>query len=121
LETGAGDGLRVQNLLRNSEVLLHEQRLHDITRISLQGSEIAERLANAHRNRPCFKKIDTLCARLKQDLLRPDGVLPNINSQGIAWAVIPAVENSNSKTKFTVEFMLFSRFLSNEENFFCFQ
>nr|XP_016944934.1 protein mitoshell [Drosophila suzukii] len=87
LETGAGDGLRVQNLLRNSEVLLHEQRLHDITRISLQGSEIAERLANAHRNRPCFKKIDTLCARLKQDLLRPDGVLPNINSQGIAWAV----------------------------------
>ncbi|KAH8352141.1 hypothetical protein KR084_002242 [Drosophila pseudotakahashii] len=87
LESGAGDGLRVQNLLRNSEVLLHEQRLHDITRISLQGSEIAERLANAHRNRPCFKKIDTLCARLKQDLLRPDGVLPNINSQGIAWAV----------------------------------
>ncbi|XP_016989291.1 protein mitoshell isoform X2 [Drosophila rhopaloa] len=87
LESGAGDGLRVQNLLRNSEVVLLQQRLHDITRISLQGSEIAERLANAHRNRPCFKKIDTLCARLKQDLLRPDGVLPNINSQGIAWAV----------------------------------
>ncbi|XP_017004828.2 protein mitoshell [Drosophila takahashii] len=87
LESGAGDGLRVQNLLRNSEVMLHEQRLHDMTRISLQGSEIAEHLANAHRNRPCFKKIDTLCARLKQDLLRPDGVLPNINSQGIAWAV----------------------------------
>ncbi|EDV59336.1 protein mitoshell [Drosophila erecta] len=87
LESGAGDGLRVQNLLRNSEVMLLEQRLHDITRVSLQGSEIAERLANAHRNRPCFKKIDTLCARLKQDLLRPDGVLPNINSQGIAWAV----------------------------------
>ncbi|XP_043654339.1 protein mitoshell [Drosophila teissieri] len=87
LESGAGDGLRVQNLVRNSEVMLLEQRLHDITRVSLQGSEIAERLANAHRNRPCFKKIDTLCARLKQDLLRPDGVLPNINSQGIAWAV----------------------------------
>ncbi|EDW88491.1 protein mitoshell isoform X1 [Drosophila yakuba] len=87
LESGAGDGLRVQNMLRNSEVMLLEQRLHDITRVSLQGSEIAERLANAHRNRPCFKKIDTLCARLKQDLLRPDGVLPNINSQGIAWAV----------------------------------
>lgn len=63
------------------------QRLQDITRISLQGSDIAERLANAHRQRPCFKKMDTLCARLKQDLLRPDGVLPNINSQGIAWAV----------------------------------
>ncbi|XP_034471995.1 protein mitoshell [Drosophila innubila] len=72
---------------RNSEVTLPVQRLQDITRISLQGSDIAERLANAHRQRPCFKKMDTLCARLKQDLLRPDGVLPNINSQGIAWAV----------------------------------
>ncbi|XP_017047897.1 protein mitoshell [Drosophila ficusphila] len=87
LESGGGDSLRVQNMLRNSEVTLHQQRLYDITRIALQGSEMAERLANAHRNRPCFKKIDTLCARLKQDLLRPDGVLPNINSQGIAWAV----------------------------------
>lgn len=67
--------------------MLHQQRLHDITTISLQGCEIAERLASAHRNRPCFKKIDTLCGRLKQDLLRPDGVLANINSQGIAWAV----------------------------------
>lgn len=87
MESGAGDGFRVQKKLRNSEVKLLDQRLHDITRVSLHGSEIAERLANAHRNRPCFKKIDTLCARLKQDLLRPDGVLPNINSQGIAWAV----------------------------------
>ncbi|EDW52115.1 GM13056 [Drosophila sechellia] len=87
LESGAGDGLGVQKTLRNSEIKLLEQRLHDITRVSLHGSEIAELLANAHRNRPCFKKIDTLCARLKQDLLRPDGVLPNINSQGIAWAV----------------------------------
>ncbi|KMY89040.1 protein mitoshell isoform X1 [Drosophila simulans] len=87
LESGAGDGLGVQRTLRNSEIKLLEQRLHDITRVSLHGSEIAERLANAHHHRPCFKKIDTLCARLKQDLLRPDGVLPNINSQGIAWAV----------------------------------
>ncbi|KAH8237925.1 hypothetical protein KR032_008067 [Drosophila birchii] len=86
--SGAGDGLRIHSgAKRNSEVLLHQQRLHDITAISLQGCEIAERLANAHRNRPCFKKIDTLCGRLKQDLLRPDGVLANINSQGIAWAV----------------------------------
>ncbi|XP_055913039.1 protein mitoshell-like [Eupeodes corollae] len=55
--------------------------------LALSGSETAEKLAYTHRNRPCFKKIDSLCARLKQDLVRPDGVLPNINSQGIAWAV----------------------------------
>lgn len=72
---------------RNSEVTLPMQRLADMTRISLEGSDIAEHLANMHCQRPCFKKMDTLCARLKQDLLRPDGVLPNINSQGIAWAV----------------------------------
>ncbi|KAH8324223.1 hypothetical protein KR074_001789 [Drosophila pseudoananassae] len=87
LDSAAGDGLGIKKARRNSEVMLVQQRLHDITRLSLYGSEIAERLANSHRNRPCFKKIDTLCARLKQDLLRADGVLPNINSQGIAWAV----------------------------------
>ncbi|XP_070132869.1 protein mitoshell isoform X2 [Drosophila bipectinata] len=87
MDSAAGDGMGLQKVRRNSEVTLLQQRLTDITRISLYGSEIAERLASAHRNRPCFKKIDTLCARLKQDLLRPDGVLPNINSQGIAWAV----------------------------------
>lgn len=58
-----------------------------MTRLALRGSDIAENLAKTHHNRPCFKKIDSLCARLKQDLIRPDGVLPNINSQGIAWAV----------------------------------
>ncbi|XP_032592315.1 protein mitoshell isoform X2 [Drosophila grimshawi] len=72
---------------RNSEIVLPQQRLKDLTHISLMGSDIAERLSMTHCQRPCFKKIDTLCARLKQDLLRPDGVLPNINSQGIAWAV----------------------------------
>lgn len=40
-----------------------------------------------HKYRPCFKKIDSLCARLKQDISRPDGVLNNLNSQGMAWAV----------------------------------
>lgn len=86
LSGGINQGIH-QGDRRNSQVTLPMQRLQDITRISLQGSDIAERLANAHRQRPCFKKMDTLCARLKQDLLRPDGVLPNINSQGIAWAV----------------------------------
>ncbi|KAH8409548.1 hypothetical protein KR222_008400 [Zaprionus bogoriensis] len=85
--SGSGHQVVQQGDRRNSQVSLPMQRLQDITRISLQGSDIAERLANAHRQRPCFKKMDTLCARLKQDLLRPDGVLPNINSQGIAWAV----------------------------------
>jgi hypothetical protein len=55
--------------------------------MALRGCEVAEQLANNHKKRPCFKKIDSLCARMKQDLVRPDNVLANINSQGIAWAV----------------------------------
>lgn len=55
--------------------------------MAMRGCELAERLAHTHRNRPCFKKIDSLCARMKQDLVRQDSVLANINSQGMAWAV----------------------------------
>lgn len=54
---------------------------------AMRGCEIAEEMAITHQNRPCFKKIDSLCARMKQDLMRPDSVLANINSQGIVWAV----------------------------------
>lgn len=68
-------------------VILSQAKFNELTRLALRGSEIAEKLAYTHRNRPCFKKIDSLCARMKQDLIRPDGVLANINSQGIAWAV----------------------------------
>lgn len=71
----------------SSTVTLSQAKFNELTRLALRGSEIAEKLAYTHRNRPCFKKIDSLCARMKQDLIRPDGVLPNINSQGIAWAV----------------------------------
>lgn len=53
----------------------------------IKGCESAERLAYFHRNRPCFKKINCLCARLKQDVDRADSVLANINSQGVPWAV----------------------------------
>ncbi|XP_037903735.1 protein mitoshell isoform X3 [Hermetia illucens] len=66
---------------------LCQEKFSELTRMAMRGCELAERLAYTHRNRPCFKKIDSLCARMKQDLIRPDGVLPNINSQGIAWAV----------------------------------
>lgn len=59
----------------------------EITQMALLGCDMAERLAHTHRNRPCFKKIDSLCARMKQDLVRQDTVLANINSQGMAWAV----------------------------------
>lgn len=55
--------------------------------MAMHGCEVAEEMAITHQNRPCFKKIDSLCARMKQDLMRPDSVLANINSQGIVWAV----------------------------------
>ncbi|XP_061395412.1 protein mitoshell-like, partial [Musca vetustissima] len=93
-DNAAGGDASTMNFMRTNssqasanEVYLSQARFNDLRRLALRGSDIAENLAKTHRNRPCFKKIDSLCARLKQDLIRPDGVLPNINSQGIAWAV----------------------------------
>lgn len=57
------------------------------TKLAIHGCDLAERVTKNHKYRPCFKKIDSLCARLKQDISRPDGVLNNLNSQGVAWAV----------------------------------
>ncbi|XP_065072601.1 protein mitoshell [Ochlerotatus camptorhynchus] len=68
-------------------VVVGQEKLMTLTEMAMQGCELAEQLANNHHKRPCFKKIDSLCARMKQDLIRPDSVLANINSQGIAWAV----------------------------------
>lgn len=68
---------------------LHHQgdKVTEFTRMALRGCDLGEKIALSHQKRPCFKKIDSLCARLKQDLVRNDGVLANINSQGVAWAV----------------------------------
>ncbi|XP_026844433.1 protein mitoshell isoform X1 [Drosophila persimilis] len=79
--------VHAQGERRNSEMNLPDKHRVDIVQLALHGSNICAAVANTHSTRPCFKKIDTLCARLKQDLLRVDGVLANINSQGIAWAV----------------------------------
>ncbi|XP_062551955.1 protein mitoshell isoform X2 [Armigeres subalbatus] len=68
-------------------IVVDKEKLIALTEMAMQGCELAEQLANNHQKRPCFKKIDSLCARMKQDLIRPDSVLANINSQGIAWAV----------------------------------
>ncbi|XP_058821831.1 protein mitoshell [Topomyia yanbarensis] len=68
-------------------IVVHQEKLVTLTEMAMQGCEVAEQLANNHQKRPCFKKIDSLCARMKQDLIRPDSVLANINSQGMAWAV----------------------------------
>ncbi|XP_053672482.1 uncharacterized protein LOC128722825 [Anopheles nili] len=58
-----------------------------LIRTAMDGCKMAENLATCHQKRPCFKKIDSLCARLRQDLVKSDNVMSNINSQGLAWAV----------------------------------
>uniref|UniRef100_A0A182Y077 Bromo domain-containing protein n=1 Tax=Anopheles stephensi TaxID=30069 RepID=A0A182Y077_ANOST len=63
------------------------EQFPELVRTALEGCKKAEQLAQNHQKRPCFKKIDSLCARLKQDLVKVDNVMSNINSQGLAWAV----------------------------------
>ncbi|GAB0098380.1 hypothetical protein DMENIID0001_141040 [Sergentomyia squamirostris] len=82
-----GDGLSGNGTIPRRKTPGSEITMTQFTRTALKGCEIAEKIVRNHKNRPCFKKIDSLCARLKQDLVRPDRVLANINSQGIAWAV----------------------------------
>ncbi|XP_037025540.1 protein mitoshell [Bradysia coprophila] len=77
--------LSMGNVLTD-DVFSQEQFLK-FKNIVIKGCESAENLAYFHRNRPCFKKINCLCARLKQDVDRADSVLANINSQGVPWAV----------------------------------
>ncbi|XP_050079182.1 protein mitoshell [Anopheles maculipalpis] len=74
------------SLEKKSPVCLLDQ-FPELIRTAMEGCKKAEQLAQNHQKRPCFKKIDSLCARLKQDLLKADNVMSNINSQGLAWAV----------------------------------
>ncbi|KAJ6646836.1 Protein mitoshell, partial [Pseudolycoriella hygida] len=82
---------RMQNMMSNNvahnDTLFAQEQYLKFKNIIIKGCESAERLAYFHRNRPCFKKINCLCARLKQDVNRADSVLANINSQGVPWAV----------------------------------
>lgn len=66
---------------------MNQDDLTDFIKFNLTASELAEAVAQLYNRYPCFKKIDSIAARLKEDLVRPDGVMANINSQGIAWAV----------------------------------
>lgn len=85
-ENASGGYLTSDVPILYKDVITQEQ-FTQLTKKAMHGCELAESLAHTHRSRPCFKKIDSLCARMKQDLVRPDSVLANINSQGIAWAV----------------------------------
>ncbi|KAL7043997.1 hypothetical protein ACKWTF_001735 [Chironomus riparius] len=51
------------------------------------GCTFAEGIAQNYRKRPCFKKIELLLSRLKQELTIHHNITSNINSQGTAWAI----------------------------------
>jgi hypothetical protein len=51
------------------------------------GCTFAEGVAQNYRKRPCFKKIELLLSRLKQELNIHHNITSNINSQGTAWAI----------------------------------
>jgi hypothetical protein len=60
---------------------------YDLQRFAFDGCTFAEMVAQSYRKRPCFKKIDLLLSRLKNDLNVYHNILSNINSQGTAWAI----------------------------------
>lgn len=60
---------------------------YDLQRFAYDGCTFAENVAQSYRKRPCFKKIDLLLSRLKNDLNVYHNIQSNVNSQGTAWAI----------------------------------
>ncbi|KAG5674877.1 hypothetical protein PVAND_004822 [Polypedilum vanderplanki] len=60
---------------------------YDLQRFAYEGCTFAEQIAQIYCKRPCFKKIDLLLSRLKNDLSMYHNILSNVNSQGTAWAI----------------------------------
>lgn len=52
-----------------------------------EGCGQFEATAQNYRRRPCFKKIELLLSRLKQELNVHHNIVSNINSQGTAWVI----------------------------------
>jgi hypothetical protein len=55
---------------------------YELQRCCSEGCSAAESIAQNYRRRPCFKKIELLLSRLKQELNVHQNIVSNINSQG---------------------------------------
>lgn len=51
------------------------------------GCSKFEEISQTNRRRPCFKKIELLLIRLRQELDAHQNIVSNINSQGTAWII----------------------------------
>lgn len=60
---------------------------YELQRTCLEGCSLSESTAQNYRRRPCFKKIELLLSRLKQELNVHQNIVSNINSQGTAWVI----------------------------------
>lgn len=60
---------------------------YELQCFAYEGSLFAENVAKNYRKRPCFKKIELLLSRLRQELNVQHNIMSNINSQGTAWAI----------------------------------
>jgi hypothetical protein len=56
----------------------------ELQRVCSEGCSSSESIAESYRRRPCFKKIELLLARLKQELNIHQNIISNVNSQGEA-------------------------------------
>lgn len=78
-------------VIRNEEKevrgLTIDKNFYELQRFAYDGCVFAEMVAQSYRKRPCFKKIDLLLSRLKNDLNVYHNILSNVNSQGTPWAI----------------------------------
>lgn len=60
---------------------------YELQRTCYDGCTLNEIIAQNYRRRPCFKKIELLLSRLKQELNVHQNIVSNVNSQGTAWVI----------------------------------
>ncbi|XP_017782717.1 PREDICTED: uncharacterized protein LOC108567039 [Nicrophorus vespilloides] len=81
-----GESLRTAEDVEDFGTMPNDANTEDFTKFLEQGCIIAEKIAIRNQHRPCFKNIQNLCNRTKNEILKPSHTVSNIHSQGIPWA-----------------------------------
>jgi hypothetical protein len=81
----AREAMRLET--RSIPAMQLDQLFYELQCTATKGCLYTENVAQRHYKNPCFRKIEYLLTRLKNELTFQHNVASNINSQGTAWAI----------------------------------
>lgn len=59
---------------------------YEIVKLFEDGCKEGEEIAEKNKHRPCFRNIQNLCVKTRNEITKPNTTTSNIHSQGIPWA-----------------------------------